>query len=93
MLWKNGLNESSRLFPELSTDIKCMNFGQMVNEICLLEIWSLIISVLEAEIGKLFCDLNREKSRRNLEKFSKWKMYLIKSNVTGKFGIFGHSTR
>ena len=71
IIWKNGQNESCRLLEDLTMNIKFMNFGQMVNEICLLEIGSLIISVLETENGKLFCDLNREKSRRNLEKFSK----------------------
>ena len=78
---KYDLNESYIWLKDIATDIKCMNFVSMVKEICLLEIWSLIISVLETEIGKLFCDLIRGKSRRNLKKFSKWKMYLIKSRM------------
>ena len=78
---KYDLNESYRWLNDLATDIKCMNFGWMVKEICLVEIWSWFISVLETENGRLFCGLYRGKSKKNLEKFSKWKMYLIKSSL------------
>ena len=45
--WKYALKESFRGFVELAIDIRFMNFGEMVNELCLLEVGSWFNSVLE----------------------------------------------
>ena len=63
--WNHGLNESFSGLVELSKNIKFMNFGQMVNELCLLEIDRPENAVSGTLENNLSCDKNWEKSVEN----------------------------
>ena len=63
--WNHGLNESCSGLVKLSIDIKFMNLGPMVKELCLLEFDRPENAVSDTLENKLSCDKNWEKSVEN----------------------------